>query len=161
MNTIYTKNQDEILVDDDVYLWASKIAWHLDKDGYVTHAYSRSDRDLYKKKNVKLHCLILPCPEGLMRDHINRNRLDNRRENLRICSNLQNSRNKGVDGRNKSGYKGVSWDKSRNKWEANIVIDGKSKFLKYSDDPLVAARFYDEAALHYFGEFAVLNFPER
>lgn len=90
-------------------------------------------------------------------DHINRNRLDNRRCNLRPVTLSQNNCNRGIPSNNTSGYKGVWFDKCRGKWRGDIRVSGKKISLGYHDDPKEAVKAYNEAALKYHGEFAVLN----
>lgn len=68
-------------------------------------------------------------PEGFEIDHINRDRLDNKIENLRLVSHQDNNKNKGLNTNNKSGFKGVCWDKRSQKWYSYIMIDGKHKYL--------------------------------
>ena len=75
-------------------------------------------------------------------DHININPLDNRIENLRVVNNSQNSRNRNKKKNCSSQYKGVCWDKQKNKWKANIAIDGKSKHLGQFDTEEEAAEAY-------------------
>ena len=60
---------------------------------------------------------------------------------------------------NSSGYKGVTWDLSRKKWKAQLMVNRKNIFQMRFDDKLDAARAYDKAAKHYFGDFALPNFP--
>lgn len=88
-------------------------------------------------------------------DHINQDKLDNRRYNLRPATFSQNGCNQGVQKNNTSGYKGVFWNQG--KWMTQIKVDGKVIYLGYYDDPKEAARAYNKAALKYHGEFAVLN----
>jgi len=88
-------------------------------------------------------------------DHINGDKLDNRRENLRSATRSQNMMNSGKPKNNTSGHKGVSWH--RNKWEARIIINGKKKHLGCFEDKEEAAKAYKEAAEKYFGEFATNN----
>jgi len=95
-------------------------------------------------------------------DHINMNGLDNRRANLRLASSAQNHQNTNKRKRfNKrhpsSKYKGVCWDKSREKWQAHIVIDKKSIFLGRFESEVDAAKAYNKHAKNRFGEFARLN----
>ena len=89
-------------------------------------------------------------------DHINGNGLDNRRSNLRVCTQAENQQNRRQNlTRRSSRYKGVSWDKARNRWTAQICAKSLGRFTDEED----AARAYDDAARRRFGEFARLNFP--
>jgi len=90
-------------------------------------------------------------------DHINRNRLDNRRCNLRPATDRQSQCNRGKQKNNSSGYIGVSWEKQKRKWEANIKVNRKKIFLGYYNDPKKAAKAHNLAACKYHGQFAVLN----
>lgn len=94
-------------------------------------------------------------------DHINHNGLDNRRSNLRLCTQQQNSGNTRPRSNNKSGFKGVSWNATAKKWMAVIQFNGEHTYLGIFSDPKDAARAYDAAALKSYGEFAWLNFPEE
>lgn len=87
-------------------------------------------------------------------DHINGIKTDNRICNLREATACENMRNAGQKARNTSGYKGVTWDKSKSKWQAAIRYEGKSKFLGRFDDPEAAYAAYCSAAHKYHGEFA-------
>lgn len=93
-------------------------------------------------------------------DHINRNPFDNRKSNLRFCTNSQNGANRIYKTKRpkSSKYKGVSFHKQHRKFGANIKVMYKAKHLGYFDTEEEAARAYDKAAKYYFGEFAVLNF---
>jgi hypothetical protein len=90
---------------------------------------------------------------------IRRHGLNNRRSNLRHCSNQENCRNQGLAKSNRSGYKGVSWYPNYQKWVATIVWNGRKVFLGYYTDPVEAARAYDARARELFGAFARPNFP--
>ncbi len=106
-------------------------------------------------KGIKhMHMLFLNAP---MIDHIDGNGLNNSRSNLRQCNMTQNAFNRGLNPNNTTGYKGVSFDKKAKKFEAAIQINGKKKFLGYRDNPVDAARLYNQAALNHIGEFAYLN----
>ena len=92
-------------------------------------------------------------------DHINRDRTDNRAENLRAASNTENARNSSIPSTNKSGYKGVSWSEYHNRWVARIGVGNKvHKFLGYYKCPTVAAIAYDNASKEYHGDFGGRNF---
>jgi hypothetical protein len=108
---------------------------------------------------LSMHRMVVNAPKGLFVDHINHNGLDNRKANLRICTNLQNLRNKRPKTGCTSEYKGVHWCKGRNKFRANIYLNKKAIHLGYFHDEIAAAKAYDEKARELFGEFAYLNFP--
>jgi RNA polymerase sigma factor (sigma-70 family) len=104
-----------------------------------------------------MHRIINETPKGKHTDHINHDSLDNRKCNLRTCSNTENSWNQRVPKNNTSGYKGVSWDNINNTWIASIGINGKSRVLGRYDNKEDAAMAYDCAAIENYGEFACLN----
>lgn len=95
-------------------------------------------------------------------DHINGNRSDNRKCNLRICSNQENSFNKYKNSNNTSGYKGVYYDKERNKWRSSIQYNGKSlKSPKRYNTPEEAYSWYVQKSNELFGGFSVYNSREQ
>lgn len=87
-------------------------------------------------------------------DHIDTNKVNNRRWNLRRCSNSQNNMNGGLRANNTSGFKGVCWSKGINRWQAEIMVNNKAKHLGYFHDPKDAHAAYCEAAKELHGEFA-------
>jgi hypothetical protein len=78
--------------------------------------------------------------------------------NLRVCTSSQNGMNRGKQSDNTSGYKGVTWDKSKGKWQASIKVNQKTIFLGRFNNVIEAAKAYDEGAKKYHGAFARLNF---
>ena len=102
-----------------------------------------------------MHHVILPLKDGLQVDHINGNRLDNRKENLRLVTKSQNMMNRGVQKNSTSGYKGVN--EHQGKWRAYILENGKQKHLGVFEDKKEAARAYNKMAKLLHGEYAVLN----
>lgn len=106
---------------------------------------------------VKLHRLIMGAQSGELVDHRDRNGLNNRRSNLRLCSPSQNGGNAGTSRRNKSGYRGVFWDAQLNRWRAYIEIDRHRRHLGLYDDPWEAAQVYNATARDAWGEFAYQN----
>ena len=110
-------------------------------------------------RTVYMHRWLLEAPKGRQVDHINRDGLDNRRANLRLCNQSQNNANaQRLLGR--SGLRGVYWDSQYQKWAAAIWINGKERRLGRFADKFHAARIRDAAAKEAYGEFATLNFPE-
>ncbi len=117
-----------------------------------------------KQDKVYWHKLITNPPSNMVADHINGDSLDNRRSNLRVATPAQNCINRGANRTHRgksttSSYKGVSWDKRRNKWVSNIGHDYKRIYLGCFDVPEDAARAYDAKAQELYGEFAYRNFP--
>lgn len=91
-------------------------------------------------------------------DHINQDKLDNRIINLRICTVSQNACNAPKHKDNRTGYKGVDFDKRRNKFRARIRVDNKQTHIGYFNTVEEAARAYDEVVISYHGEFANGNY---
>ncbi len=90
-------------------------------------------------------------------DHINHNTVDNRKENIRICTYSGNMSNKTAGKESTSNYLGVSWYKQSGKWVAHIRKHGHGKNLGYYTDERAAAKAYNEAAIKIHGKFANLN----
>lgn len=111
----------------------------------------------HNKEHVFMHRFIMMAPEGLEVDHINGNRLDNRECNLRIVTPSKNQYNRRMQRNNKTGYKGVSFDRSRGKFMASISANGKQINLGRFKTAEEAARAYNQAALELHGEYAFLN----
>ena len=147
MKIVLTNSKSVALVDTKDYKRVNQFHWYLHTRGY---AYGMAE-----KKHISMHRFILKPPHRMMTDHINGNGLDNRRSNLRICTNKQNQGNANVRIDNKSGYRGVSI--SNGKFIASIRINGKKVHLGYFINSIDAAIAYNNAAIKEFGEFANLN----
>jgi hypothetical protein len=153
------------IVDDEDYPKLGRFTWRKNNYGYVVREVHigyvlKEGRKKRVRKMVLLHRSIIGMlSKKLVVDHINGDPLDNRRENMRVCTRSQNIRNAKIKKTNKSGYKGVSWFKRKRKWVAYIHYMYKSYHLGYFNDLEDAAKAYDKAALQYFGEYARLNFP--
>ncbi|MBU9360066.1 HNH endonuclease [Burkholderia multivorans] len=132
-------------IDVDDLESVSGFPWRIDAKGYVIRSVSWT-------KIQHLHRLITNAPDGYVVDHINGNKLDNRRENLRVCTVAQNLRNRRRAKSNKSGLKGVYLDKTR--WRAQIRIDGRKICLGSFPTADLAHEAYKFAAREYHGEFA-------
>lgn len=144
------------IVDDDDYEKINSTRWNCNSFGYAVRV-QRTKQDYNKKEVLIMHRLIMKAEKGELIDHINGNKLDNRKENLRFADKSKNAMNMHrVYG--KIPYKGVYFDKSKNLYTVRIVIDGKHTHIGRYKTPEEAAKAYDEAALKYYGEFANLNF---
>ena len=139
------------LVDDESFKEVSKYRWN-----YVIMGYAESRLGSKKNKPIRMHIFLMNPPKGMFVDHINMNGLDNRKENLRLATYQQNNYNRRLNKNNKSGYKGVIWDKSVKKWRA-YIRSGKMIYLGVFKTKLEAAKTYNEAAIKLFKEFAKLN----
>lgn len=143
-------------VDDADYEWLSEYSWHCVM-GYAARKITING----KLKLIYMHREIMQPEDGQEIDHINRDKCDNQRANLRVCTQAQNNYNRGKQCNNTSGYIGVCFYSDRNKFVARIMIDGRRKYLGCFTDPAEAARVRDMAAIKYYGEFAELNFPPK
>jgi hypothetical protein len=149
------------IVDPQDFYWLNYFNWVPKGSGNRSYAV-RLVSDTDHIKFLSMHRAIMGSPAGLQVDHRNRNRLDNRRANLRIATPSQNQFNKGKTTRKTSScYVGVTFVKSIGRWKAQIMLDGKTIFLGYFDSEIEAAKAYDAAAKKYHGEFACLNFLEK
>lgn len=118
------------LVDEDDFALYGHMRWHLSDSGYAV----RRARLGTGSKTYRLHRLVAEAPEGMIVDHLNGDKLDNRRSNLRVCTQAENARNR-------KGTKGVSFDKSRNKW----IVRYRNKFQGRYDNREEAERAYQNA----------------
>ncbi len=110
----------------------------------------------YKGKSVPLHRLIMNAPKGMLVDHKNRNTLDNRKKNLRLCTRAQNMWNRKATNAT-SKYKGVTYFKRVGKWIAMITANKNKIYLGIFFKEEDAARAYNKAAKKLHGKFARLN----
>lgn len=155
MKTIPLTRGKEALVDDEDYEYLSQWNWHCLSNGYAARRDLGARKD--ERKYIRMHRLINKTPEGLFTDHINGNKLDNRKSNLRNCTYTENNVSKPPTILNKSGYKGVSFSKVMNKWHAQIAKSGQHWELGYYDDPREAAKAYNKKVIELYGEFAWTN----
>lgn len=134
-------------VDDCVVQYGS---WRLNSWGYI---YG----NIGKYKDKCLHKIIaerMGLDVSKLTDHKDCDKTNNRRSNLREATREQNQMNRKINSNNKSGYKGVYWNKVMQKWEAVIRVDGKQIHLGYYDYAEQAHLYYCIAAIKHFGEFA-------
>ena len=147
-------NKGVAIADATDYEYLRKFNWYLHTTGYARATITET------RKGVYMHRLLLNAKPGDQVDHISGNRLDNRRANIRMCTQSQNNANMNTPIHNTSGFKGVHWHMQRNgkgKWLAQIAVDGKNIYIGVFVDIKDAIRAYDTAARKYFGEFARTN----
>lgn len=136
------------LVSEEDYEKVKKYRWFIDSNGYPA---SRIEG-----KITRMHRFIMEPKKGLVTDHINRLKFDNRRENLRYCTPQENGRNKTGKRNSISGYRGVS--PNGNYWRAYISTNKKQIHLGTYRTKEEAAMVYDKKAREMFGKFSVTNF---
>lgn len=156
MKLILVRYKDRLfgsLVDDKDYDYLNQFKWYLRGKGYAVRNHLRCG----KKTSMRMHREIMNCSHDKQIDHINRNKLDNRKCNLRFCTNSQNKMNSKGYRMSSSKYKGVYFHKGNNKWCAEINFNNKQKYLGIFKIEKEAALVYNQAAIKYHGEFACLN----
>lgn len=137
----------DVLVDDNDFDLVLKTSWHVDKMGYA--------RGKIKGKKIFMHRLIMKASDPTVYvDHINGNPLDNRKQNLRLASNSQNQANRQKHKNHSSKYRGVTFNRKSNKWQAGIKVNGKSIHLGLHIIEEDAAEAYRKAAEFYFGDYS-------
>jgi hypothetical protein len=141
------------IVDDEMFEYLNQWSWYCQKSGYAARSY-RKDGGF---KHDRMHRVIINAAKGDIVDHINGDKLDNRKENLRLATPSQNNYNRGLASNSTSGFKGVTWNKKTNKWIARIYVDRKGIHLGSFEYKVDAALAYNEAAFKYHGEFANYN----
>lgn len=153
------------IVDDEDFERLNQHKWWANK-GNEKRPYwyaLRQYRDPSKGPNhgkrvlVLMHREVINAPKEVFVDHINGDRLDNRKQNLRLCTNAQNLQNQK---RYKPGYKGIYRNKD-GRWAVMIQANGVYHYLGRYKSERTAAKEYDKIAKLLHGEFANLNFPEK
>lgn len=138
------------LVDDEDFETINRFKWYVSRERRASYAARN-----HNGKTIRMHRVILNAPKGIHVDHVNGNGLDNRRENIRLCTMSENLRNQIKPHKdNKLGIKGVHWNKRDKKFQAQIRVDSKSIKLGHFNvmgDADSAYRFAEEK---YFREFA-------
>lgn len=134
-----TKNK-VALVDDDMFEYLNQWKWYLNDNGYAVNK---------GKTIIRMHRLINNTPEGLFTDHINMDKLDNRRCNLRSVSKSENGINRLKPKNNRSGCKGVCFNKNANKWMAEIKVKPTKIYLGIYTNLEDAIKIRKEAERRY------------
>lgn len=148
------------IVDDEDYERLCGYKWRAMFSRCTDSYYAVRSAPMVNGKcdTILMHREIMGAKSGEQVDHINHNTLDNRRSaNLRVCTARQNRANERIRSTNTSGYKGVSWDKSRGKWLARASVNGKLKNVGRYETAREAAIAHDTASVEHNGEFACTN----
>lgn len=149
-----TNTNREFYFDLEDYDKIKKYCWCETPSGYLR----ANDLVPFSRKNIRMHRLVMGKfdDDGLVIDHINHNTLDNRKNNLRICQEINNAKNKVKLNSNSTGVTGVSKNKN-GKYEAYITCNYKRKFLGYFEQLEDAIKARKEAEEKYFGEYSYDN----
>lgn len=139
----FNNNNGFFIFDKEDFERIKNHTWTLSSNGYVRSSYK-----------ISFHRLVMDCPEDKVIDHVNHNPLDNRKQNLRICTYRQNSFNKKVSQNNLSGVSGVVSVKGKNRWKARIWYKGEQIYLGQYKTFEEAVNARKKAEQKYFGEFA-------
>lgn len=148
MKEIQLTQEKITIVDDEDFDFLSQWKWF-----YTCHGYAVRQNKIPGKgqRLLFMHRVILNTPNGMESDHINGDKLDNRRCNLRICTKSENMHNTGIRKTNTSGFKGVSF--AYGKWKAQIRIDGKKIYLGLFKTPEMASAVHDRISRNIYGVF--------
>lgn len=155
MKTIpLTKGYFAIVDDEDYDMLVRDYKWCISHSGKSDRKKAVARVHGGKGTLCSMHRVVANAPKGMDVDHINRNTLDNRRSNLRVCTRSQNNANRPK----RSGeFKGVHFDKAKSYW----VAQAASRYIGRFSSAVDAAVAYDLAAIKHFGEFALTNFPRE
>ena len=140
-------------MDDEDYGWLNEYKCCLNKDGYTTCSIKINGKWTTKR----IHRLIMKEPIDLQIDHIDMNKLNNQKNNLRIVTKSQNMMNRRSLKNSSSKFKGVTWNKMAKKWKSSINKNKVKYHLGYFVDEIDAAVAYNRAAKELFKEYAYLN----
>ena len=145
------------LVDDEDFERVNQLGWYVNKGGYVIHNqhYTKDHKRVYF--SIRLSRFIMSAPKGMIVDHINHDLLDNRKENLRICTQSENLMNAKLRKDNSSGVRGIYWIKDKKKYRVEIQKRNKVLFRKYFKTLEEAIQARKKAEKTFFGEYAFIK----
>ena len=145
------------LVDDDDFEYLNQWKWHSQNGYAVRELYIGGGRKNKKVINIFMHRVVNRTLEHLNTDHIDGNRLNNRKENLRSCTASQNLYNRGAAKGSASKFKGVVRSKTAKKWVAQARLNGKMHYIGTYKTEKAAAQAYNMYTAKVHGEFALVN----
>lgn len=137
-------------VDDEDFGFLNRFVWKFTSEGYAVTTFTVSPGE---RKEISMHRFIMNPYTSLTIDHVNNEKADNRKENLRVATRQQQCFNRAARGKT-SRYKGISFRKKEKKWEVRICKDGKVKNLGMYFSEEEAATIYAAEAKKLFGDFA-------
>ena len=151
MAIIKTKKGEEIIVDDSDYEWLSKFKWCIGDRYAMRTSYANGD-----KVTILMHREIMNTPKGYNTDHINGNKLDNRRCNLRICTHAENMKNRRTRLNVTTGVQGIHKREANKKkpFVACIQVNRRQIYLGYFATIKEAQQAYIAASIEHFGAFS-------
>jgi hypothetical protein len=145
------------IVDNEDYDYLNQFKWYASNKNGKFYVQKKITVSKNKTTCISMHRFIMKPNKGMVIDHLDGNPLNNKKNNLRICTHAENMRNSKIRINNKSGYKGVSYQENSNNYRASIRFNNIKINIGDFIDPIDAARAYNAAALKYHGEFAHLN----
>lgn len=154
----------KVLIDDEDWDRVKQYRWRKSSKNKAGAVYIRAHQYVNGKRvDIALHRFIMGCVygDGKEVDHINHNTLDNRKYNLRLCTEQENNQNRRKPVTNTTGYKGVYISTGDNRWRARYKHNGKNIQIGTYGTPVEAAIAYDKAIIKIHGEFAHTNFPKE
>lgn len=158
MTVVIPLTKGQFAIVDDIDADLAELKWQYGSKGYAIK-HNKTSED-YKRKTILIHRVILSrilgreLKIGEQVDHIDRNKLNNTRDNLRLTNNNGNQHNQTKYRNNVTGFKGVSYQKITRKYRSLITINRKQIHLGYYNTPEEAHEAYKQAAIKYHGEFA-------
>ena len=148
-----TQGKEAIIDAADVHL-VEGFNWFANKGRYTFYAVRNKPTVNGKAMGLlRMHRVIVNAPGDMQVDHINGDGLNNRRNNMRLATHAENKRNTSRQTNNSSGFKGVTWNKWRGKWQSQIKAGGEYTYLGYFDCPKEAHAAYCAASEKYHGDF--------
>lgn len=135
------KPVQKIIIDSGDLPLVKDKRWTIDKDGYVINYTHKKINGKKQTTQTRIHRLIMGAKPGEIIDHINGNRLDNSKKNLRVVSSSINALNRHKK-QGKTNYFGVFFNKQFKKYQTKIMVEGKTKHLGFFDNPKEAEKVY-------------------